>query len=87
MTRLHEFRFDTDTIEWVSMGVHPDGAVRITTDFDGQIESVVLVKSEAEVTELHIPANHSLARMLTVLKPYKQVFPNERNQTQTHVSH
>lgn len=87
MTRLHEFRFDTDTIEWVSMGIHPDGAVRITTDFDGQIESVVLVKSDEEVLELDIPSNHSLARMVTVLKPYKQVIPNERNQTSLAISH
>lgn len=72
MGRLHLFRFEQDTIEWVSMGLHPDGAVRITTDFDGGVESIELVKSKVVVDEIEIPKRHALADSVVVGKPYRQ---------------
>ena len=72
MGRLHHFHFDHDLVEWVALGVHPDGAVSIPTDLSGVVETIKIATTGSDVLELEIPPRHALSTSVIVGRPYRE---------------
>ncbi|AEH03747.1 hypothetical protein AVT69_gp322 [Pseudomonas phage PhiPA3] len=61
------FNFDLDDQQtWVSLGIHPEGAVRFECDMRGNLERVTLVNGDVELDNLIIPAGKALYNAVNI---------------------
>lgn len=64
---------ESELVNWRSLGIIPTDAVEFEVDLDGTIIKISTVHDGAELTELEIPKNHSVAKMVRPTKPYQEV--------------
>lgn len=71
MGKLRHVNFNIDeSITWRTLGIHEKGAVCFSCDLGGNIESIKLVTTGEELTELVIPKGHQLGMNINITKAF-----------------